>query len=143
FHVDVANPGLSTLRIGANHTPNAEITVSGFVDAVSNAAGSTNVPQHRTAQLIDTLGDRLMSPVVYQSRSGTESLWADGTVCTEANCTGPTAVRWYKFNVTGGTFRATPVQQQSWTNCNDRLWRFMLSIAFDQNGNAASASSTS
>ena len=143
FHVDFANPGLSTLGIGANHSPSAQITVSGFIDAFSNAAGFTIVPQQGTTQHIDTLGDKIMTPVVYQNRSGTESLWADGTVCTDANCTGPTAVRWYKFNVTGGTFPATPVQQQSWTNGNDGLWRFMPSIAVDQNGNAAIGYSTS
>jgi len=143
FHVDFANPGLSTLGIGANHSPNAQITVSGFIDAFSNAAGFTIVPQQGTTQHIDTLGDKIMTPVVYQNRSGTESLWADGTVCTDANCTGPTAVRWYKFNVTGGTFPATPVQQQSWTNGNDGLWRFMPSIAVDQNGNTAIGYSTS
>jgi len=60
-----------------------------------------------------------MTPVVYQNRAGTESLWASGTVCTDVNCTSPTGVRWYQFNVTGGTFPATPVPQQTWTNGND------------------------
>jgi hypothetical protein len=144
FHVDFANPGLSTLGVGANHAPSGLMTVSGFIDAFTNA-GFTIVPQQGTTQHIDTLGDRIMTPVVYQNRSGTESLWADDTVCTDANCTGSTAVRWYQFNVTGGTFPATPVQQQSWTNGNDGLWRFMPSIAVDANGNTAigySASST-
>ncbi len=143
FHVDFANPGLSTLGIGANHSPNAQITVSGFIDAFSNTAGFTIVPQQGTTQHIDTLGDKIMTPVVYQNRSGNESLWADDTVCTDVNCTGPTAVRWYQFNVTGGTFPATPVQQQSWTNGNDGLWRFMPSIAVDANGNTAIGYSTS
>src|SRR6266404_5107860 len=145
FHVDFANPGLSTLGIGANHSPNAQITVSGFIDAFTNAAGFTIVPQQGTTQHIDTLGDKIMTPVAYQNRSGTESLRASGTVCTDTNCTGPTGVRWYRFNVTGGTFPATPVQQQTWTNGGDGLWRFMPSIAVDQNGNTAigySASST-
>src|SRR5205814_7975487 len=51
--------------------------------------------------------------------SDLESLWADQTVCTDANCTGPTGVRWYQFDVTGGAFPATAVQQQTWTNSND------------------------
>jgi len=50
---------------------------------------------------------------------------------------GPTAVAWYQFNATGGTFPATPVQQQTWTNGNDGLFRWMGSIAVDQNGNTA------
>jgi hypothetical protein len=145
FHVDFANPGLSTLGVGANHAPSGLMTVSPFVDAFTSAAGFTIVPQQGTTQHLDTLGDRIMTPVVYQNRSGTESLWADDTVCTDANCTGSTAVRWYQFNVTGGTFPATPAQQQSWTNGNDGLWRFMPSIAVDANGSTAigySASST-
>jgi len=143
FHVDFAIPSNSTLGVGANHTPNAQITVSGFIDAFANAAGFTIVPQSGTTQKLDTLGDKIMTPVVYQNRSGTESLWASGTVCTDTNCTGPTGVRWYKFNVTGGTFPATPAQQQTWTNGNDGLWRFMPSIAADANGNTAIGYSTS
>jgi hypothetical protein len=137
FHVDFAIPGNSTLGLTANHNPNALITVSPFVDAFTSTAGFTIVPQQGTADKIDTLGDKIMTPVVYQNRSGTESLWASGTVCTDTNCTGPTGVRWYQFNVTGGTFPPTPVQQQTWTNSSDGLWRFMPSIAVDQNGNTA------
>ena len=33
FHVDFANPGNSTIGVGADHTPNAEITVNPFVQA--------------------------------------------------------------------------------------------------------------
>ena len=56
---------------------------------------------------------------------------------------GPTAVSWYQFDVTGGSFPATPVQQQEWTNGNDGLWRWMASIAVDQDGNTAIGYSTS
>ncbi|PYJ19490.1 MAG: hypothetical protein DME99_12390, partial [Verrucomicrobia bacterium] len=143
FHVDFGTPANSTLGIGANHTPNAEITVAGFVDAFTNAAGFAIVPQNGTAQRLDTLGDKIMTPMVYQNLGGTESLWASGTVCTDQNCTGPTAVRWYQFDVTGGTFPATPVQQQNWTNGSDGLWRWMPSIAVDANGNTAIGYSTS
>jgi hypothetical protein len=93
--------------------------------------------QQGTAQRLDTLGDKIMTPVVYQNRAGTESLWADNTVCTDANCTQPTGVRWYQFDVTGGNFPATPVQQETWTNANDGLWRWMPSIAVDNAGNTA------
>jgi hypothetical protein len=137
FHVDFATPANSTLGVLPNHSPNAEITVSGFIDAFTNGAGFTIVPQQGTADRIDTLGDRMMTPVVYQNRNGTESLWADYTVCQDANCTQPTGVRWYQFDVTGGTFPATPVQQQTWTNGGDGLYRFMPSIAVDDGGNTA------
>jgi hypothetical protein len=137
FHVDFATPANSTFGVGANHTPNAEITVDPFVDAFTSGAGFTIVPQQGTADRIDTLGDKIMTPMVYQNRSGTESLWASGTVCQDANCTQPTGVRWYQFDVTGGTFPANPVQQQTWTNAGDGLYRFMSSIAVDNSGNTA------
>ena len=142
FHVDFVTPANSVFGVGSTHQPNAEITVNGFVDAFTNTT-SDLVPQLGTSTKLDTLGDKIMPPVVYQNRSGTESLWADGTVCTDANCTGPTGVRWYQFDVTGGTFPATPVQQQTWTNTTDGLWRWMPSIAVDQNGNTAIGYSTS
>ena len=36
FHVDFATPANSTFGVGANHAPNAEITVDRFVDAFTN-----------------------------------------------------------------------------------------------------------
>jgi len=141
FHVDFATPGNSTLGLGANHTPNANVTVNGFVDAFTNT-GTLLVPQNGTAQKLDTLGDKIMTPLVYQNRSGVESLWASQTVILNYP-NGPTAVRWYQFNVSGGNFPATPVQQQSWNNGGDGLWRWMPSIAVDQNGNMAIGYSTS
>ena len=40
FHVDFVTPANSTFGVGANHAPNAEITVNGFVDAFTNTAVS-------------------------------------------------------------------------------------------------------
>jgi hypothetical protein len=100
------------------------------------------VPQEGTSAKLDTLGDKIMTPVVYQNRNGTESLWADQTTILNYP-NGPTAVSWYQFDVTGGTFPAAAAQQQEWTNGGDGLWRFMPSIAVDQNGNTAIGYSTS
>src|SRR2546423_15471983 len=83
-----------------------------------------------------------MTPMVFQNRSGVESLWASQTVLLNYP-NGPTAVRWYQFNVTGGNFPATAVQQQSWDNTTDGLWRWMPSIAVNQNGNTVLGYSTS
>ena len=141
FHVDFVSPGLSTLGVGPNHAPNAVITVNPFVDAYTNTT-SNLVPQQGGQPPLDTLGDKIMTPVVYQNRSGTESLWADQTIILNYP-NGPTTVRWYQFNVTGGTFPATAAQQQDWSNGNDGLWRWMPAIAVDQNGDMAIGYSTS
>jgi hypothetical protein len=140
FHVDFVNPANSTLGSDAAHHPNAEITVNGFVDAFTHTPYL--VPQQETTQRLDTIGDKIMTPVVYQNRNGTESLWADHTIILNYP-DGPTAIRWYQFDVTGGVFPATPVQQEDWTNGNDGLWRWMPSIAVDNSGNTAIGYSTS
>ncbi len=130
FHVDFVTPANSTLGVGALHAPNALITVSPFLNAFDD-----KVPQPGTVVGLDAVGDRMMTPVVYQNRNGKESLYADKTVFLTFY--GPSAIRWYQFDVTGGTFPDTPVQQQDWSNGDDGLWRFMPSIAVDANGNVA------
>jgi hypothetical protein len=141
FHVDFVNPANSTFGLAPDHTPNGEITVNPFVQAWT-APTYNLVPQPGTSQKLDTLGDKIMTPVVYQNRNGIESLWADQTTMLNFP-NGPTAVTWYQFDVTGGTIPATPVQQQEWTNGNDGLFRWMPSIAVDQDGNTAIGYSTS
>ena len=141
FHVDFVTPGNSTFGLGADHTPNGNITVNPFVQAWT-ASTYNLVPQQGTSQKLDTLGDKIMTPVVYQLRNGTESLWADQTTMLNYP-NGPTVVTWYQFDITGGVIPATPVQQQDWSNGNDGLWRWMPSIAVDQNGNTAIGYSTS
>ena len=141
FHVDFVTPANSTLGVGVNHSENADITVNGFVDAFTDS-GYLVVPQGGTTQTLDTLGDGIMTPVVYQNRNGEEDLWADHTVLLNYP-DGPTAVRWYEFDVTGGNFPATADQQQDWSNGNDGLWRWMASIAVDAHGNTALGYSTS
>jgi hypothetical protein len=138
FHADFVNPENSTLGLGTDHTPNAEITVDPFVEAWTNSSGFSIVPQLATTAKLDTLGDKIMTPVVYQNRNGTESLWADQTNIINFP-DGPTIIRWYQFDVTGGTFPASASQQGDWSNGNDGVWRFMPSIAVDQNGNTAVA----
>src|SRR5262245_10369396 len=105
FLVDFANPGNSTFGVGADHTPNAENTVNPFVQAWT-AQTYDLVPQQGTSTKLDTLGDKIMVPVVYQNRNGTESLWADQTTMLNFP-NGPTVVSWYQFDVTGGNFHAT------------------------------------
>ena len=87
FHVDFANPANSTFGVGADHTPNAEITVNGFVDAFTEYDGQPCATAGNVAKA-GYLGDKIMTPVVYQNRNGTESLWADHTVNAELPATG-------------------------------------------------------
>jgi len=135
FHVDFATPANSTFGVGAGHTPDGTIMVNGFVDAFTST--TLLVPQTGTTATLDTLGDKLMTPLVYQNLGGTESLWVSHTVNNDQNGTGPTAIRWYQFNVTGNTIPATPAQQQTFNNGADGLWRWMPSIAVDAQGDMA------
>ena len=135
FHADFATPANSTFGVGANHAPDGTVNVTGFVDAFTAAAGTLIVPQNVTTRLLDTLGDKLMYPLVYQNLGGTESLYAAQTINNNQNGTGPTAIRWYQFNVTGNTIPAAPAQQQTFNNNADGLWRFMPSINVDRQGN--------
>ena len=141
FHVDFTTPANSTFGIGAGHTANNATTVNGFVDAFTST--TLLVPQDLTPRLLDTLGDKLMTPLVYQNLSGTESLWASHTINNNQNGTGPTAIRWYQFNVTGGIVPAVPLQQQTFNNGADGLWRWMPSIAVDGQGNMSIGYTTS
>src|SRR5207249_2742187 len=142
FHVDFVTPANSTLGIGTDHSPNAMISVNTFTEAWIGNFDFSLVPQLGTTVLLDTLGDKIMTPVVYQNRNGTESLWADQTTMLNYP-DGPTAVSWYQFDVTGGTFAAAAAQQQEWTDGGDGLWRFMPSVAVDQTGNTAIDCATS
>jgi hypothetical protein len=145
FHVDFVTPANSTFGVGPNHQPNAEITVNGFTDALTNT-GTNLVPQPDTTVLLTTVGDRIMYPLVYQNLGGVESLWASHTINNNQNSTGPMAVRWYQMNVTGGNLPAVPTQQGTWDNGADGIFRWMPSIAVDSQGNMAigySASSSS
>ena len=142
FHVDFVTTANSTLGIGTDHSANAMISVNTYTEAWIGNFDFSLVPQLETGSKLDTLGDKIMTPVVYQFRNGTESLWADQTTMLNYP-NGPTAVSWYQFDVTGGTFPAAAAQQQEWTNGGDGLWRFMPSIAVDQNGNAAIGYATS
>ncbi len=138
FHADFTTPGNSTFGVGAGHSPNATITVNNFVEAIqgSGPTYTTNiVPQSGTMRLLDSLGDKLMYPLYYQNLGATESLYASHTVNNNQAGTGPTGIRWYQFNVTGGTIPGGAAQQQTFTNGSDGLFRWMPSLALDSKGN--------
>src|SRR6266542_3944980 len=78
FHVDFVTPANSTFGVGANHTPNAEITVDPFVEAWTNTAGFTIVPQSGTGQHLDSLGDKIMTPVATPTALPGGCSWSAG-----------------------------------------------------------------
>src|SRR2546423_4127642 len=65
FHGDFATPANSSFGVGGAHTLNANITVNSFTDAFTTTP--LIVPQNGTTQLLDTLGDKIMTPLVYQN----------------------------------------------------------------------------
>jgi hypothetical protein len=136
FHVDFTTPANSTFGVGATHSPDGIITVNGFVDAFTTTTAIVPNGTATATQALDTLGDKLMYPLVYQNLAGVESIYSSQTVNNNQNGTGPTAVRWYQFNMTGNTIPATPAQQQSFNNGGDGLWRWMpTNVDCQQHGN--------
>ena len=112
--------------------------------AVSHVSGPSpnNAPQPNDPGLLhnlDSLGTRIMQKVQYRKVGSAESLWVVHSVRTPAALMGPL---WAQLDVTGGTIAPTPVQQGIHAPDNT-LWRWMGSIAADQDGNVAIGYSTS
>jgi len=98
------------------------------------------VPQPGTATPLDNLADRVMQKLQYRKVGATESLWVVHTVPLSG--TAQSAIQWAQLNVTGGTIAPTAVQQQIYSP-DTTLYRFMPSIAVDNQGNVAIGFSTS
>ena len=105
----------------------------------TGTAFGTSVPQPNTANLLDNLADRIMQKVQYRKVGAAESLWVVHTVPLASN---QSAIQWAQLDVTGGTIAATAVQQQIYSP-DTTLYRFMPSIAADNQGNVAIGFSTS
>ena len=116
FHVDWATPGNSTFTGPTN------ITVASF-----NYPG--DIPQPAPGEMVDSLGDRLMMQLQYRNFGTHESLWVNHTVASG----GVTGVRWYEFRDPNGT----PVLYQQGTYQPDNHYRWMGSVAVDDEGNMA------
>ncbi len=118
FHVDWANPANSTF------TGPTDITVADF-----QMMPWTSIPQADTSQLLDSLGDRLMFALQYRNFGDHEALWVNHTVLSG----GVAGIRWYEVRDPGGT----PFIYQQGTYQPDGLYRWMGSVAADQDGNVA------
>src|SRR5439155_4494274 len=105
FRVRTFTPGTNC---GGTGTLSAATTVS----QTSYTAAGTDVPQPNTANLLDSLSDRMMQKNQYRNVGGTESLWVTHTGRTTVGPDTSDKPQWAQLNVSGGTIAVTPVQQQ-------------------------------
>ncbi len=126
FHVDWTTPSNSTF------IANTTLTVADYGVFGSDA----NVPQPGVAQKLDLLESRIMYRPYFRHFNDHESIVMTRTV----DDGGVAAIRWYEFRNTGNGWN---VYQQGTYNPGDGLWRWMPSIAMNQNGDISIAYSVS
>jgi hypothetical protein len=122
---------------GAGGTMSAATVVSHVSAPPPNNAPQPNDPG--SLHNLDSLGTRIMQKVQYRKVGSAESLWVVNTTRTPAALIAPL---WGQLDVTGGTIATTPVQGGIHAPDNT-LYRWMGSIAADQDGNVAIGYSTS
>jgi hypothetical protein len=124
FHVDFVNPSNSTFTGPVN------IPVASYNPACGGGTFAVCIPQAGTAQVVDSLGDRLMWRLAYRNFGDHETLVATHSVATGS---GNVGVRWYEIRNPGGT----PTVYQQGTFAPDSNFRWMGSITMDQMGDIA------
>lgn len=132
FQVNWTNPSATTFT-------QSSLTVPSFIPGCYNVSSPGNticVPEPSTAttgQSIDSVGDRLMFRFAYRNFGDYDSYLVSHTVQESAGNRTPTGIRWYELRNS-----AAPYLNQSGTISPDTTnYRFMPSIAQDQNANAA------
>src|SRR4029434_7855510 len=90
--------------------------------------------------LLEILPDSIMQKLQYRGVGAAESLWVVHTVPLSG--TAQSAIQWAQLNVTRGTTAPLSVQHQIYSP-DTTLFRFMPSIAVDNQGNVAIGFSTS
>ena len=86
------------------------------------------------ANNVGSVGERLMQKVQYRRVGNKESLWVVHSVESPANS--PIKSQWAQIDVSGGTVKTSPVQQQIYTP-DTTIERWIPSLAVDHNGNMA------
>lgn len=122
FHVDFTNPANSTF------TGPTLITVSSYSEACGGFGACIPQPSGDGTQL-DSLGDRLMYRLAYRNLNGTEYLVVGHSVTAGSSV----GARWYQITDPNGT----PTVAQQGTFAPDSNYRWMGSLAMDQNGDIA------
>jgi hypothetical protein len=120
FTPNFSSPSSSTFT-GPTH-----ISVANFSEA---CGGGTCIPQSQTTQLLDSLADRLMYRNAYRNFGDHEAIVINHSVTAGSS----TGVRWYEVR----SPNATPTVFQQGTFAPDSNFRWMGSIALDQNGDIA------
>lgn len=141
FHVDWVTPTNSTFN-------NIPLTVTAYTPGCYQAAEIFNTycvpekavnPTNNTHYHVDSVGDRFMPRLAYRNFGTYESFLVSHTVRVGQTNSVQTGIRWYEFRGSG-----TPAVYQTGTLSPDKsLFRFLPSIAQDQNGNAAAGYSVS
>ncbi len=117
FHVDWTTPTKTTF------TGPTSIPVAKYAQA---CGGNTCIPQSRTSNQLDSLGDRLMYRLAYRNFGSYESLVVDHAITVGSSV----GMRWYEVRSPG----TTPKLYQSGTYAPDTRYRWMGSIAEDKSG---------
>ncbi|MBZ5647606.1 MAG: hypothetical protein LAN37_10320 [Acidobacteriia bacterium] len=142
FHVDWTTLTNSTLN-GVNWvSPNGPspnsisaglIAVTAFTATCDpkpgNGFNTVCIPQKGTGQLLDSLSDRVMHRLAYRNFGTHESLVVNHAVVAGTS----SGIRWYEIQNPNGT----PTVPQTGTWAPDSSWRWMGSMAMDQQGNIA------
>ena len=135
FHVDWVTPTNSTFT-------NIPLTVTAYTPGCYKATEIFNTycapepainPTNKAHYHVDSVGDRLMPRLDYRNFGTYESFLVSHTVRVGQNTNTQTGIRWYELRGSG-----TPaVYQEGNLSPDTTLYRFMPSIAQDQDGNAA------
>ena len=135
FHVDWVTPTNSTFTntplTVPSYTPGCYLPKYIF-DTYCAPEKAVN-PNTKLHYHVDSVGDRLMPRLSYRNFGAYESFLVSHTIQVGKSAATQTGIRWYELRGSG-----TPALYQSGTvSPNTNLYRFMPSIAQDQNGNAA------
>ena len=135
FHVDWVTPTNSTFT-------NIPLTVTPYTPGCYQPTQIFNTycapepainPMNHAHFHVDTIGDRLMPRLDYRNFGTYESFLVSHTIRVGKNTITQTGVRWYELRGSG----VPAVYQEGNLAPDTTLYRFMPSIAQDQDGNAA------
>ena len=147
FNVRKFQKGATACGAGSTLGAAVAVTHTAHNVPIDSSDDSNIVVQPGVTTLLDSLGDEVMQRVVYRKIGSAESLWVVHSTCGPGtdvcpSSSTPTQPQWVQINVSGGTVRTTPVQQQIY-NPGDGLFRWMSSVTVDAKGDMAMGYSTS